>query len=376
MNDDDPPSLGATGPSASVEDCRPARARTAASVVVDDHLVVAHESGDQPLVLDPVAAAVWCSLDGHWSTAEIVEDLADALGGDPAAHRADVANLLAALSRQRLLAGSGMPEGMIPRSFRPRLQESTCIGKRIGLSRSTFGQVAIRDTRFVFGAASAETVAGILDLLPGGASFGQVDRDGVGAFVLRETAGRTARVQQLYDSFGNVRYTGRDVAEARQALAATVAALLPASVDPDPVLVMGPILRTGAGAALFHPTFRSPATSTMRSALLANGVSFVPAGLARLRHDGGPPGLEIATLALTSTLGETIPVTGIVLPGPVPALAATVVASVANVLHRWDDAGLAAAADLVARVPVLTVGNDAPGTELFSALCDAAWGRA
>ena len=68
-------------------------------------------------------------------------------------------------------------------------------------------------------------------------------------------------------------------------------------------------------------------------------------------------------------------VTGIVLPGPLPELRAEAVASVAHVVHRWDNAGLAAAAHLIERVPVRAVDNGAPGTELFSSLCDAAWAR-
>ena len=124
----EPPAVGPSDPSPLTDDYRPARAATAASVAVDEHLVVAHELGNQPLSLDPVAAAVWSSMDGHDSIAEIVEDLVDAVGGDPEAHRADVFNLVAALDRQRLLAGSGMPEGLVPRSFQPQLLASSCIG--------------------------------------------------------------------------------------------------------------------------------------------------------------------------------------------------------------------------------------------------------
>ena len=370
----EPPAVGPSDPSQLTDDYRPTLAATAASVAVDEHLVVAHQLGNQPLTLDPVAAAVWSSMDGHDSIAEIVEDLVDAVGGDPAAHRADVFNLVAALDRQRLLAGSGMPEGLVPRSFQPQLQASSCIGKRIGLGRSTFGQVTTGDTQFVFGATSAETVAGVLELLPADASFGPVDRDGIEAVILRETTGRTARVQQLYDVFGNVRFAGRDVAVARQVLASTVAALLPAAA-PDRVLVAGPILWTDAGVALFHPAFREPATTFMRSELHARGVSLLPAGLAQLHTDDAQPSLEVLTLGSDGTSAERIPVTGIVLPGPLPELRAEAVASVAHVVHRWDNAGLAAAAHLIERVPVRAVDNGAPGTELFTSLCDAAWAR-
>jgi hypothetical protein len=370
----EPPAVGPSDPSPLTDDYRPARAATAASVAVDEHLVVATSWATS---LEPGPRRCRCMEHDGWARFDRQRSSRTwsmPSVEDPEAHRADVFNLVAALDRQRLLVGSPMLEGLVPRSFQPQLQASSCIGKRIGLGRSTFGQVTIGATQFVSGATSAETVAGILELLPADASFGPVDRDGIEAFILRETTGRTARVQQLYDVFGNRPLRGRDVTVARQALASTVAALLPATA-PDRVLVAGPILWTDAGVALFHPAFREPATTFMRSELHARGVSLLPAGLAQLHTDDAQPSLEVLTLGSDGTSAERIPVTGIVLPGPLPELRAAAVASVAHVVHRWDSAGLAAAAHLTERVPVRAVDNGAPGTELFSSLCDAAWAR-
>ena len=339
-------------------------------------LVVAHELGDRPLLLDPIEAATWNLLDGEWSVAEIVEDLADALGGDPQAHHQNLQRLLGALSHQQLLSDSVLPDGLVPRLFRPRLEPSNCIGKRIGLGRSTYGQLTVGDTSFLFGATEASTVREILDRLPAAALFTDADRDGLDAFILRETSGRTARVQQLLDGFGNVRWIGTDVAEARRALGATVAVFLPASDRADRVLIDGPILRTDAGAAIVHPALRDIATSIMRSDLRSNGVSFLPTALA-VFHPAGTtddrPALEVPGLG-SGPASEVIPLNGIILPGPILSRADAVV-SAAHVVHRWDDAGLAAALRLVERLPIGVVQSGAPGSELFTTLCDASWGR-
>jgi len=355
---------------------RPARAATAASVEVEGRLVVAHELGDRPLLLDPIAAALWNTLDGHGSVADIIDDLTDALGGDPAAHREDLHRLLVALDDQRLLADSGMRGGIVPRSYRPPLEPTNCIGKRIGLGRSTYGQLTVDDTSFVFGATEASTANAILDLLPESAAFTDIDRNGIEAFILRETSGRTARVQQLLDGFGNVRWIGLDLAEARAALGATVAALVHTSGAGDRVLVDGPILRTDGGAALVHPALRDTATSIMRSDLRANGVSFLPTALAVFqpaRSGDDRPTLEVPSLG-SGAPPEMIPLNGIVLPGPVSSMGDAVV-SAAHAIHTWEEAGLAAALHLVERLPIGVVRSGAPGTEFLSVLCDAAWGR-
>lgn len=371
-----PPPSESAGSDALPDDYRPARARTAASVEVDGLLILAHESGDRPLVLDPISAATWRSLDGHCSVAEIVEDLTDALGGDPAVHRVGLGNLLVELNAQQLLSSGFPADGLVPRSFRAPLDPSNCIGKQIGLGRSTYGQLTVDGVTFAFGATEASTVNAILDRLPGTASFTDPDPDGGDSFILRETSGRTARVQQLLDGFGNIRWIGTDLAEAHRALAATVATLVSGPGSGNFPLVDGPILRTDAGAALLHPALRSTATSIMRSDLAANGVSFLPAAVARFRRagkDGDRPMLELPVLEHGDP-PELIPLNGLVLPGPVSALVDAVVAA-AHVIHTWDDAGLAAALDLVERLPVGVVHSGAPGIELFERLCDAAWGR-
>ncbi len=183
-------------------------------------------------------------------------------------------------------------------------------------------------------------------------------------------------MQQILDGFGNVRWIGLDVDEARAALRSTVAAILRASSSGDQVLIGGPILRTDAGAALVHPAPRDVVTSVMRSDLRANRVSFLSTALAVFHPAGSdedPPMLEVPSLPPGST-PDMVTLNGIVLPGPVATLT-DAVCSAAHLVHRWDNAGLRAALHLVERLPIGVVTSGAPGSELFSTLCDAAWGR-
>jgi hypothetical protein len=82
----------------------PARREGISEVEVDGELVLLDTSSGALHVLDRVAAAVWCELDGKRTVDAIVEELSDAAGAETERVRADVARFLDQLARGGLLS--------------------------------------------------------------------------------------------------------------------------------------------------------------------------------------------------------------------------------------------------------------------------------
>ncbi len=82
----------------------PARREGISEVVIDGELVLLDTSSGALHVLDRVAAAVWCELDGARTVDAIVEELSDAAGAETERVREDVARFLDQLGHSGLLA--------------------------------------------------------------------------------------------------------------------------------------------------------------------------------------------------------------------------------------------------------------------------------
>jgi hypothetical protein len=82
----------------------PARREGISEVEIDGELVLLDTSSGALHVLDRVAAAVWCELDGARTVDAIVEELSDAAGAESERVREDVARFLDQLGHSGLLA--------------------------------------------------------------------------------------------------------------------------------------------------------------------------------------------------------------------------------------------------------------------------------
>jgi hypothetical protein len=103
-----------SGASASDSSSIP-RARTdVASVELDGEVVILDEREDALHLLNPTATAVWRCLDGSGTVGELVTDLAEVFGSDPATVSDDVGVLLADLAERGLLEDGALALGEEP----------------------------------------------------------------------------------------------------------------------------------------------------------------------------------------------------------------------------------------------------------------------
>jgi PqqD family protein of HPr-rel-A system len=82
----------------------PRRRPDVAWAEIDGEVVIYDPERTTSHLLNPSAAAIWISLDGRTSLAEIAADLAETFGVDPTSILADVVSAATALDRQGLIA--------------------------------------------------------------------------------------------------------------------------------------------------------------------------------------------------------------------------------------------------------------------------------
>lgn len=170
-----------------------------------DDLLLGRDLTGRTVVLDPVSAALWSSLDGRVGVDDLVGDVVAALGGDVGQRAPEVKGLFETLGSLGFLDGQ-LPPGIMPRRLTPPPDPDSCLGKRLGLERATILQVGTGESCFRFGATIPDLVEETR------CAFDAVEPgDGLAeTFIARivPVRGRVGRTQQLFDSLGNLLYAG------------------------------------------------------------------------------------------------------------------------------------------------------------------------
>ncbi|UDY33953.1 PqqD family protein [Dermatobacter hominis] len=346
----------------AVPETGPRRRDDAVEVPLGDDLLIGSDLTGRSRVLDPVAAILWSSLDGTVSVDELAADVADALGGDVGARRAQVDEFLGSLREAGLLAGP-QPDGVVPRRVHPPLDPTSCVGQRLGLARSTVRQVQGPTTSFRFGANDHHLV----DALAAAVPTAEPDDHDLDGYVARLSSGRVARVQQLFDDMGNTLHAGRDAAACAEALARTVGGRL--ALEGGGAWYEGPSLVTGAGITLVHPAIGHEVVGAFRSELEERGVRSTPSGLVRLVDDRH---VELPDDARRPGSAEVVDLVGVVVPGDGSARAAE--RGCLHLARRWDGDGVGAFVELARSAEVTVVDRGITGGELIDLLVRVAHG--
>lgn len=90
---------------------RPAAKATVTSIELDGEVVVYDLGTGRLHRLDRIAGVIWGCLDGSGTVEEIVADLADGFGADPAQVERDVQAVLRHLAEEELLVGEDGTDG-------------------------------------------------------------------------------------------------------------------------------------------------------------------------------------------------------------------------------------------------------------------------
>jgi hypothetical protein len=349
-----------------------AKAAGVASVALPRRLILASERSAHPVVLDPIETAIWELLDDDVTIGELVADLDAALEADEPTVRAHLAGLLWRLATGGCLDGVELPRIEARRAL-GRVDPDSCAGKRMGLGRAK--QVQIRGPRGVvvrIGATDHELVDRLVAALPEGFGDEPVAGPPVPTFVLRSTAGRAPRLQQLFDSVGDRVVVTSDLDDARAALDRTLAGLL-ALDRGDGIWLDAPALLAEQGVVVIPPGMRPVVTERLMRPLAERGIGFVPSGLLRLELPANP-GEELPVVVAPAGLLESTDERRWPLLAGVSRGGDHFVELVTDLVHftsRWDDAHLAAARRLADCFPVYGLPGDVDAGRLLTELVDA-----
>lgn len=344
---------------------------------IGEVLVLAHEGHVAPAVLDPIAATIWGFLDGRTPLGAIVEDLADAFGVDTETQWQRLCWLVRSLQADGFVAGSE-DFGRVPRSVHPRVDVDSCLGRRLGLVDAQQVQVQVQvgtdgARRFRLASTDHDGLLQILDALPSDASVHQDDDAAIETLVVRITVGRRPRLQQLFDSLGNVAVATRDLEAARSAVDSAVAGLLLEARDSSVQFVACPALRSDAGVLLLHPALRKEVTGLLRAPLAAVGVDMVGSYILPLLDAEGA-GLEVMIPHLGDVIGgERLPVLGIASIAETDIATPRAAGGLVHVLRRWNQAHLDLLPALVA-APRIDIPREASPELIVKRLAVAARG--
>lgn len=280
-----------------------------ATAWVGDELVVGHEALGRFLVLDPVSAQLWALFDGTVTIEELARDLADVTSVPLDDARRILTRMCRALAHDGFLADEWIPEPT-PRRQHPWIDAESCLGRKMGLGRAEMAQVEVNRNWFRFGA----TLPGVVGPLVDGLRTMPVDERFIETIVFRGTPSRggVPRLQQVFDSTGNLLYASRDEDAALDAFQRTISARI--ELTEGGAWVEAPVMARGDRAVVLDRAFTRAVTS-FRKDLEAAGVRWAPAGLLRLqgstltavanRVTGGPElDFEVASLVVH---GDAVP---------------------------------------------------------------------
>lgn len=330
-----------------------------------DDLLLGRDLTGRTVVLDPVSAALWSSLDGRVGVDDLVGDVVAALGGDVGQRAPEVKGLFETLGSLGFLDGQ-LPPGIMPRRLTPPPDPDSCLGKRLGLERATILQVGTGESCFRFGATIPDLVEETR------CAFDAVEPgDGLAeTFIARivPVRGRVGRTQQLFDSLGNLLYAGRDEHRCGEALRRTVSAR--SVLDDEGVWYEGAALLTDDGVVLLHPAIGHEAVGPLRRELQDRSVFFVPSVFLELATSSV---VRLPADLVRSEPAVDLPLLGAVVPHDPGAH--SVERFVLAMARRWDDEHLDVFLGLAARGSVAEVPQGLTGIEIVERLAVLAGGE-
>lgn len=310
---------------------RPSRRSDVAAVPVPMGGVIASEHAQRPALLDHVSWGLWQAMDGNHRMEDLAQDLAWATGIGIDAAGAQLGWLVRALAVDGFLDHPQPVAPVLPRRIHPDIPEASCLGRRLGLSRSQIVQLGdTQGSPFLAGCTLPE----ILDEVTGDLRLEPVEGLGKELLFLRATRPQRGlgRLQQLFDSMGNPMFVGRDLESATEAFGRTIRAR---QVVGDGIWSEGVSLERSGSALLVHPAFRDAVAGELRTDLGDLGITFIPSGL--LRFDG----VESVTAPAVDFLGIVArrwKVAAVMAPCSVSG--GSVLCSVLALARRWDQVHL------------------------------------
>lgn len=350
------------------------RSGMVAEVAVENSLIVAHELCARPLLLDPAAAVLWRSFDGSVSLGTLAEDVADVLGGTVASQLEQLTRWAISLAELGFVEAPRPPTPPLPRRLDPPLPADSCVGKRVGLGRSLLREVTIGgEPAFRFGSSDVGLVEELEALLPSDVTVADPTGAWVPTYVLRAPRGRTMRLQQLFNTTGDVLYATRDSLAASEALTRTVAALLEVS-RPDRAgggvtWFDGPAIAGPSGVCLLHPGLRDWATGDGRVELESAGLRLLPSALMMVGVDESGPVVRLPADPRQPSEVSTAPLVAVVTPANASEALPEATRVMSHSVHRWEPHSL----DILPALGQLHrgVGGEVDPARILAMLCDA-----
>lgn len=323
---------------------RPHHVAGTASLWLGDELLLANSSASSPVTLDPVSAVVYSSLDGSATVDDLADDLHLAIGGDIEERRRQVAWLVGALAQHAVASWDGCTAAPLPRSMPVPIDPASCLGQSIGLGDGELLQVRDSDGRIVrFGSTHLELLESLIaDVRPE-----PIDVEPAELLFLRASIsqGRSARRHYVVDDLGNRLFASWDLDRAVETMERLVRSRLDDSDEPR---IQALALRGEAGFVLVHPSLHEAALDALRCASLDDPELMVPAvgfrlgAAAEAEAVGGPPlSGRIAAVVLPRTESSLHRLRLLV-----------------HLARRWDNAHLAAVAELAAAVDLVEVEHE------------------
>lgn len=234
------------------------------------------------IAIDPVMSVLWDSMDGATAFGDLLDDLISATGGPVDESREYLEWFTRALMTDGFLESSDSDVQEVEPEF-PLIPADSCLGKRIGLGRMEIAQVRAADRPFRAGATDSkilEALDGAVDLMPH--STGPLE-----SFYYRVTPGRgrTRRLQQVFNTEGDLLFASHDLDEATGAFLRTVTSRIAAANSG--VWLEGPALLSDSGVTLVHPAMHTTIFGRLRRTIIEDDqIRLVPSGLLEVTEDG------------------------------------------------------------------------------------------
>lgn len=344
--------------------------RPVPKVVTKASLILADESCDVPLALDPIEAALWELMDGSIGIQELSDDVtavAGDLGVTPEEARRHLTCLLDRLARAGFVSGLGT-DRRPPRAILAPIPRDSCLSDRLGLSRATLailgrdgGRVQVAITHDGLAERAAQSWPGTWQTAEGPVG-------GTELVALRYARGHTPRVQQVLGHFAQVHFASRDANLAVGAWARTVAGLARLDAN-DGIWLHGPALVADGALLAVHPAFLREVTGALRCPLERAGLALSPGGLLELSVVAGRLHAGVPADWMSDDRPLTWPVASVVLPASRSELERDRI--LAHLLRRWDQPHLDRLPNLV-ELPFEAVPPSVARSDLFDALVRAA----
>ena len=339
-----------------VGDTAPKRSAAVASCSFDDGLLIASELGMSPVILDPITAIVWRSLDGTSTMGALAEDLSHAVNVSKDEALSLMTRLIEKLADNALVSWEKDGFAPLPRRLHGHIPPDSCIGQQLGLAGAGV-------LRIVGGSGRAVTVGSnlseVLDPLRNREGVTELADDAFGLesepcfFVRgsRSPSGRP-RAHYLFDQMGNRLHLSWSAIDAADVLLRTT---LTALEVPQNVALECLAFRGRSGALLVHPAIREIAIDSIRSMPEIGRVQLLPSVVL---------GLDQMVVTVSGEPALTIPISAILIPA-----VRGEISQIQQILHlalRWDDSHLSALRDLAGVAPLVEVDQTATVEQLRS----------